>query len=324
MEMSKPVIIVLAHRRVSHLKEVLSAVRNAEKFDKHNLIVMVDESSPEVLELLRGLPFPDFLLSTRPAPEDSALKKIGRSLAIGLDLAFGRLNAPYVVVLDDDIVVSPIFLSFVERCHRDFSRNFLFRGVNGWSVIELEPGFEDSCLSISRINYGYAWGWSISLREFNRVKKFLNNPRMEESAPDWLFEPYLRTGFMVNPVGSLVKNIGFDETATHTKSPGDSVLGSLIQRSFDSHNHASDTLSRPFDFSLRHFPWHQAVPCIEFERLNPLERFLLLGLNRLIWSVLRASLLTRGPLANVLQKFEKRLRRARKKFPVSLAEGLVE
>lgn len=317
MEASKPAIIILAHSRTDHLQRVLAAAQQSESFDRHNLIVIVDESAPEVQEIISNPPVPDMVLLVRPAPEDTPMKRINRSLSLSLDLAFGRMKAPHVIVLDDDIVVSPIFLRFVENCHRQYRKNPLFRGINGWSATEDEMHSSDEVQRISRINYGYGWGWSISSRQFENIRSIFNHSKAGNFAPDWLFEQYLRTGFMVNPRQSLIQNIGFDKTATHTNSDTARQLGKLIDTSFGRNLHSAEKLNRPFELSREPFPWASWSPCIEFDRLNPWEKVALIFLSKLIWNTLRAQLMTDGVISLRFEALGSRLRRIRRRFPTT-------
>lgn len=317
MEASRPTVIILAHSRTDHLRRVLAAAQQSEGFDKHNLIVIVDESAPDVQKIISNPPVPEMVLLVRPAPEDAPMKRINRSLSLGLDLAFGRMKAPHVVVLDDDVVVSPIFLQFVANCHQQFQNHPLFRGVNGWSAVGIEGNRPNHAQRISRINYGYGWGWSISARQFEKVRAVLRHAKVSELAPDWLLEQYLRTGFMVNPYLSLIQNIGFDRTATHTTLDTAGQLGKLIDTSYRLNNHSANSLARGFEVSREAFPWAPWSPCIEFDRLGLGQKVRLILLNIIIWNTLRAQLMTAGPVSRRLERLGFRLRRIRRRFPTT-------
>ena len=227
-----PVIVVLSHKRVSHLKEMLHQLRSARGYENHKLVVVLDGGDKTVERLVRSAVSPSALLVLEDQPDLTPAKRISFAVKSGLTWAFSVLDAPYTIVLEDDIVVSEDFLEFVAACHEKFGTNRRFRGVNGFSQVPAEEGTSDSASHVVKLNYGLGWGWSINRSTFFRILPALDLPHPEGWIWDFAIEPYIRTGFVINPIRSRIRNIGFDSTAAHTGGEEGQKLGKRIDSSF--------------------------------------------------------------------------------------------
>lgn len=275
---------------------------------------MVDEGSSAVTQVVLDELTPDSLVLTDSGNGLEPLAKINQSLRIGLALAFEVYSAPYVIVLDDDIVVSRDFLSFVELAHLQFGGKPFFRGVNGWSAASRDAAVSNPLNRIVRTNYGYAWGWSVSAKSYDRAKKLISHKDTLGLAPDWVWEDLLRTGYMVNPAFSRIRNIGFDSTATHTQGREVEELGRRIDQSFSSAQGRTLNRFATLTLSLEPFPWGSWRPCIVWDRLNMIEKFSLLLLTNFRYQVRLLKLRANGNVLKVLDGVEKQTRGALRFF----------
>lgn len=243
----KQVIVVLCYRRTAHLEQVISALESAYLIETFTVLFVVQDPIDEVTEIINHSNLINRLVIEVDGSEyESSARAINSNLAIGLNHAFGSLNADLVVVLEDDIVISHDALCFFREATRIHLGNKRFRGVNGFSK---ESSLGNSQNGFICLNYGLGWGWAIPRRTYLRVKRYWTG--LENDHWDFIFEPYIRTGFVVNPVRSRILNIGFDESATHTS--GDRPLGLAIQKSFEVevNSHECRIESASFDFTWR-------------------------------------------------------------------------
>lgn len=222
-------IIVICHRRTSHLERVLEALSGCNSIEKFHVVFVVQDPIESVLQIIREFPYFHSILTTHSSEHQSTAQSINGNVFSGLAHCFNDLKSKFVVVLEDDIVLSRDALDFFEFVVDSQSQYSNFRGVNGFSET-VAPLIASK--SLVRVNHGLGWGWAITHKTYSELSKFWSGK--EDNHWDFIVEPYIRTGFVVNPVQSRVLNIGFDESATHTS--GDMVLGESIQTSFFSNN----------------------------------------------------------------------------------------
>lgn len=264
----RPVVLLLAHSRVEKLRSVIVALKGAHGVANYDLVAVQDGKRAPVSNLLKEELEADYLFVIENPEVSGPAQRISRSLKCGLDFAFFQLGAPHVVVIEDDIVVSPDFLDFVNSAHERFGLDKGYRGVNGFSAETVAPPADlDGAELCVRLNYGLGWGWSVTPTIYEGMRPFLSSHRRSNPHWDYSVEPYVRTGFVVNPLISKIQNRGFDGSASHTTlSPGDG-LENRIDQSFD----LSNTLARRVT-SLQEsgLPFSWRMDCINLSTLSSL------------------------------------------------------
>ena len=235
LKKSNPIgaVIVLAHKRTDHLERVLESLNASQQFEDFPRVAVIDEGNDRVRKLVRDLFSPHCIIELRAEPELASRTRILRSLRHGLSWAFETTRADYAVVIEDDVIVSSDFQSFVHQCMVDHMGNRLFRAVNGFGLGIPESGTDTGEVKTSRLSYGVGWGWALPRRSYSHVRRFLE-VRGDYHVWDSLIEPYFRTGYVVNPRVSKILNIGFDSTATHTSVLEGSAIGQELRASFSS------------------------------------------------------------------------------------------
>ena len=226
---SRQAILVMAHKRPSHLRHALNALRSADRFSEHSLVVILDGDFPAVRKVVSDQIDPDVLIQVSHPESMSARQKIHRNLSLGLMHAFSDSRVDYCVVLEDDIVVGRDFLSFVDTMMSLGRNDPWFRAVNGFSNFASQSWSDDR--AFVRANFGVGWGWALPRRTYVQISRVLE--RRGDYHWDSLIEPQIRSGYVVNPVRSLVLNAGLDGSGSHTGSEEDSHLAQLMKASFD-------------------------------------------------------------------------------------------
>lgn len=220
--------LLICHTRQEHLRKVLSAIENSDRPTRSPLVIYLQDSPLEVLSIIKNYTIENkFVVTSDGLFFKTTQQAINHNIYNGLKFAFDEFEIDACIVLEDDIVIAPDFYSFFIGILDLFRISKNFRGVNGFSI-EKNPSEGNG--SYVRVNYGLGWGWAITRDTFQSVSKYWNGS--ENQHWDFILEPYLRTGFVVNPIRSRILNIGFDESATHTKS--DSQLGFKILESYQS------------------------------------------------------------------------------------------
>jgi GR25 family glycosyltransferase involved in LPS biosynthesis len=139
-------------------------------------------------------------------------------------MAFLNPEVSSCLVLEDDIVVSDDILELADKLLKLHSKKRKFRGINFYSI---DTNEKVSVCAFVKLNYSFGWGWLITRKTFNQINYWTGK---EDAHWDYFIEPFIRTGYLVAPVHSRVKNIGFDHTATHTKEG--SWIGNEMEKSF--------------------------------------------------------------------------------------------
>lgn len=220
-------IVILCHRRTRHLEEVIEALQMCEEVEDYFTVFVVQDPIKSVIDIINKYPLKKIVLNIDGSNYASGAQAINGNLFAGLEFCFSKIRASFAIVLEDDIVLAPDALVYFRSAIRFHRANSAFRGVNAFSETIASPALRDAYV---RTNYGFGWGWAIHLESYLRIRRFWKGT--EDNHWDFILEPYLRTGFVINPIRSRIINIGFDVSATHTS--GNQELGTKILESFNS------------------------------------------------------------------------------------------
>lgn len=171
-------------------------------------------------------------------------KGLNNSIYSGLNKVFS--NYEKAIIIEDDILIRKGFLQFLEKGLDTYSQNEDVSGISGFSYIN-KPLGKNYFLPI-----GTSWGWATWKRVWDNVKDdpsfykneitrlnlvdkfnfggypFYNilNTIIEGKSISWDIQFYasffLEEKLFLFPNVSLCKNIGFDNSGTHTSSENES------------------------------------------------------------------------------------------------------
>lgn len=194
-------------------------------------------------------------------------------IASGIDWVFEQVET--AIILEDDVVVEPTFFRFAqEMLQRHFDDERIMQ-VSGYNPIPPRP----YPYSYYYSQWSFIWGWATWRRAWQRYydvdmslwspllrEELANHPalnpriialfeeahagRIDTWDYQWFFARIIQSGLNVAPVRNLVRNIGFDTAATHTKDP--STPHALMR-------------TQAMDFPLIHPPWTMIDPSYENE-----------------------------------------------------------
>ncbi len=168
-----------------------------------------------------------------------------RRISSGLDWIFEQTES--AIILEDDCLPHPSFFQYAATLLVRYANNHQVTSICGSLLSPLGPS--DSSYFFSR--YCFIWGWATWARAWHHYSKDLDdwpdlrstdwllhrvNSRRElvywkkyfdlvhSRAIDtwdyqWVYSQWKIDGLSIVPSHNLVENIGFDERATHTKSP---------------------------------------------------------------------------------------------------------
>lgn len=257
-------ILLLAYQRPEVLAKSIVSLEKARRANISELIVVFQEGDSSVNSQIEGIDWirKRIFRTSYPANISSA-KSINSNIHLGFAESFKDPNCDYVVVIEDDICVSKDFFEFIYSVYSQNYANKKFRGINGFSGIPREL---TSYENYGKYRYGVGWGWVLTRESWNSLKKFWTGS--EEQHWDGLVEPYFRTGYIVAPGMSRIQNIGFGNSATHTRAENDLEVAKVERRLIESFvGDASQVESKVgFRFAQQDLNWR--ADCFQFISLR--------------------------------------------------------
>ena len=238
-------IVIFIHKRTHHLRKVLRAVqfyRPTRIFIFGDGWAPGDEKEEAACRKARALvgravnwPCRRFLFYSH--------RKLGLKTSVerGLSQLFAKV--PEAIILEDDCVATPAFFKFCEENLRKYRRDPMVMSISGSCFVEESvPISGRAYLS----KYPHCWGWATWARAWRKyrgaispgaLRKILDRQRfpkpeqeywsrvavqlagkkMSSWAYFWLWAHWSHGGRALSPAVNLVRNIGFDSTARHTR-----------------------------------------------------------------------------------------------------------
>lgn len=251
-------------------------------FTDFNLIVSMDGRNREVINQIEQVRSPDHLITFEPDTNEHVASRISRNVRLGIEFVFEIVGSPWVLVLEDDLVVSEDVLRWHTNIQFKYQSDKLFVAANSFSTeIPQTPQAPAWSAAHVRLNYGVGWGWSISSNSYKRIA--WSFPKGTNQIWDAQIEPAVRAGFVVNPLFSRVANTGLGQEATHTTQPADSQLESGMHGSMAGSSwNVTGSNEVCADFKWRY-------DCICLSTLTPFRTLAVIGIGQLRAILERAS-----------------------------------
>lgn len=257
-------ICLFTYNRLEEMKKTIAALQNNYLAAESELFIFSDGWKNEsmkgqviqVREYLRTIKgFKNIFIT-----ESSVNKGLAKSIIEGVSEVISKNES--IIVLEDDLVTSPNFLTFMNDGLNFYKDNLSVFSVSGYTMNlpALKMENKDYYLGVRASSWG--WGtwrrswididWSISdYKEFSNSKKLISefriggsdmprmlanqmNKKIDSWAIRWCYNQFKRKQYTIYPRVSKVESIGFGDAATHTKQTKrfDTVLDTSNQISF--------------------------------------------------------------------------------------------
>lgn len=271
-------IALFVYKRPDQTRKVIEALRKNDFAKESNLFIFSDgfrdRKDKELVEAVRayvnevkGLGW----FSSVNIYESEKNRGLANSIISGVSKIIRQYGR--VIVLEDDLVTSPKFLRYMNECLDYFEDHEKIWAVCGYtSELQSLKNYEkDVYLSYRASTWG--WGtwetrwkdidWSVSdykwfrLNLIERIRfcfggndtvsmlKAQMHGKIDSWGIRWCYAQSRRRKYSVAPRKSLVKNIGFDDTGTHSKS-GDEVKFGIEDLDSESTSWSKDNLKISF------------------------------------------------------------------------------
>ena len=248
MDAVTPPIVLFAYARPAHTERTLRSLMANRGASEHELIVHLDGPKGPRDELLVAevsRVVSDVADSNRfrrvTVHRSSRNQGLAASVIAGVTDVLAEHES--VIVIEDDLLLAPDFLAFMDRALTEYADDDRIWSVSGFGpVLPSLAGYQhDLYLSLR----GSSWGWGTWRRSwdlvdwevkdyrrfeydlidravFNRGGRDLAamldaqmDGRVDSWAIRWCYSQYRRGMYSVVPVTSKVRNIGLDGSGTH-------------------------------------------------------------------------------------------------------------
>lgn len=237
--------MIFVYNRPEHTKRLLQSLKLNDLSKDSDIYVFSDGPKEGSIndegrvDMVRGLITRIDWNKSLQLIEQEKNKGLADSVIEGLSFVFDRYDK--AIVLEDDLVLSPNFISYSNEMLDEYKDEDKIAGVSGFSYV---PDHANSDLYVLPI--GCSWGWSTWKRTWNDFEfdtsylideildkklasKFdyagypffkMLQAQLQGKVNSWAIRFYasffLKDKYFIFPNRSLVLNTGFDELATHT------------------------------------------------------------------------------------------------------------
>jgi len=242
-------VAVFAYNRPQHLKRTLESLKANKGFEKHHVFIFSDgpketphdiQAVNETREITRA--FSIFKnVSVIKSETNQGLAKSIISGVSELMKSYGK-----AIVVEDDLILSPVFLDFMERALEFYSQSGEVFSVSGYSLpLKKTENYEHDIYFLPRCS---SWGWASWKDRWDKVdwevsdfSEFINNKfsieafdqggsdltdmleRQQKGMIDswairWNYAHFKQNGLSVVPAVSLVANGGADSSGSNVKA----------------------------------------------------------------------------------------------------------
>jgi len=261
---SEATVCLFVYKRVETLRRTVASLLQNERACRTDLYIFSDgpanAGDEDGVNQVRG--FVRGIIGFHSVRVRESVSNMGLAASIIDGVSDVICQEGRVIVLEDDLVVSPNFLDFMNASLDHYEQDGRIFSIAGYSLPM--TGFEDRDVYFTL--RGSSWGWatwrdrwekvdwtvsdfqdlnrSRSLqRAFNRMGSDLtamlrkqHHGVIDSWAIRWTYHQFRRGIYTVHPIRSKVMNKGFGEGATHTRGGGgrfSTVLDMSGRKEFD-------------------------------------------------------------------------------------------
>lgn len=231
-------IVLITYNRPDHLIKSLKSLKKNKLSKKSTIIIYSDgaKNSEDKKKILKIRKIIKLVKGFKSKKIIERKKNYGtkKNITNAINESFKKYDK--IIVIEDDLIVSKYFLSFMNYCLDRYKDKKNIWHINGWSY----PFMKKSSNDINFLRSMNCWGWAtwkdrwkhLSLENERLIKNFTNkqihkfnifstmdhfsqilrNKRKTLSswAVYWHATIFLKKGICIYPKFSMVRNIGFD------------------------------------------------------------------------------------------------------------------
>ena len=227
-ETFKGAFVLATYQRPEILSKVLQAIYGADNSSIYNKVIIFQVNDEKSLEIINHFKDEATILVRVSGKDKSPLENITNNYLMGLEIAFEYLAVDYVIEVEDDSVIAPHTLEFIDQIFEKYKSNRKFRGINLGSYENRQELI--GTYSLLRTGFHATHGVIVK-RSWKYISRRRITTRIRTSPLDSTVEPYWKTGFSVTPNLSLCENFGW-LNGTHASNDSKDVHYKSISASF--------------------------------------------------------------------------------------------
>ena len=227
-------ILIIAFNRPKLLSNLLNSLESAGDLSSKNIVIVQQIGNEDVKNVIFEFKnkYKNIIVKTVDGNGKTSTENISNNRLLGLNYCFDSLGSDYVIALEDDVQVSSDIFHFTSIIMKNTWDKVGFRGINYGSH---EPFSNITSLNYSYVRYGiHGPASAITNKTWKKINTIKNQKRSKYIIFDALFEPYLKTGFMVTPENSRYLDLGYG--GTHTPNVPNDPYFSKLKESFVENN----------------------------------------------------------------------------------------
>ena len=224
---SQGAILLNAFSRPEQIHACLKSLFDANSEADHPVVVVFQKGNLDSKKVLDG--FGDSITHRLEIEGlfPNALPNINFNRILGYQFCFNWLGADWVLAVEEDVVVSPDTINFIEQTLQNEKRKPFFRGINLGSRISSS----NDPSTYSRLRFGLHGQCSVLTRR--TWSHFRNSKLLKNSTKrpfDSQVENFLRRGYMATPNRSRFVDTGWN--GTHAPSDPNHEYFRELEESF--------------------------------------------------------------------------------------------
>lgn len=297
--MNKGLINLATYSRPELLERCLKSIAEAKGSPQFPKLIILQKGNSDVASLVYSFADCRTQIVEVSGETRSPLQNINRNRWLSWKIGFDKLDYDWVLSVEEDVVLHPQSILFVEEIYERYKKSRRFRGINLGSRL-CDSDYQGT---FSELRFGlHGCGAVITKKTWNLISNFNLDKKLERYPLDALIEPILKSGFMVTPNLSLINDFGWDR-GTHTSPDFNDPHYVEIRRSYNT-NMVSD--SRGFTLNPIEPNWRH--DCILY---NPRDNFSF-DINLLLTPILQSR--TYRALYKLLRRYSQRIKRLIKNY----------
>lgn len=243
----KGAIVLATFRRSELLEKVLNSIYGAKNSEKYYKVIVFQGNDPASLEIINSY-LDEMTIFVRVSGKGrSPLENITSNYMTALDIAFEYCHADYAIEIEDDSLIAPFALNFIDEMFSRYGNKTHFRGVNLGSY-ESDPKLAGT---YSKLRTGFhATHGVITRNSWAYLSKQRIRSRIRSNPLDSTVEAFWKSGFVITPNLSQCENFGW-VNGTHASSKSDNPHYLKLSTSYTLAKETEEWVLRNIDHS-----WH--------------------------------------------------------------------
>lgn len=247
-------LVITAFNRPALIRDCLESCSSLDGIDQYKIVMVHQKGNSDVERIISDYShFFSTLISTEPSGRNTDTF-ITNNRILGLYVGFEFWKSEFVVSVEEDVILAPDSLRFIEFAFEKNKSDSNFRGVNLGSKL---PLLEVGPFSYSRLRFGMHGPASMITKE---TWKKINPQRIMKNSSiifDAQVEFALKTGFMITPNASRYIDQGV--VGSHTTDKLDDHYFNGLKGSF------VGDLKTSNDYFLENFQPNWRQDCVVYK-----------------------------------------------------------